>query len=122
MEICGDIYLCDHYVYPDYCLGNIQEQSLTSLLLSNRQITFGQQKTTGLPETCRCCEHLQLCAGECPKHRIVQTADGPLNYLCPGLKSFFSHTAPYMKYMAQQLASGGAPASVMEWTRRQRAD
>ena len=117
MEIGGDVYLCDHYVFPDYCLGNIQQQSLHSLLLSDRLLRFGEQKSAGLPAVCRRCEYLNLCAGECPKHRTVQQGDGMLNHLCPGLQAFFRHTAPYMKYMKQQLESGGTPASVMEWAR-----
>lgn len=122
VEACGDIYMCDHFVYADYRLGNFQKQTLTSLLSSTRQIEFGQQKTSSLPGICRHCEHLPICAGECPKHRIVPMPDGMLNYLCAGLKLFFTHTAPYMEYMKRQLTSGLSPASVMEWARRQRPD
>ena len=119
LEIGGDVYICDHYVYPQYCLGNIKERSLAALLLSTRQIEFGQKKTASLPAACRQCEYLSICAGECPKHRIVPTPDGMMNYLCPGLKLFFSHTAPYMAYMKRQLENDRAPADVMAWARRQ---
>ncbi|HWR41008.1 MAG TPA: anaerobic sulfatase-maturation protein [Patescibacteria group bacterium] len=121
MEADGDIYVCDHYVYPEYRLGNVRKQSLASLLLSDRQTEFGRQKTAALPEACRQCEHLRICAGECPKHRIVQTTDGMLNYLCPGLKFFLSHTAPYMAYMKKQIETDRAPADVMTWARIRRA-
>lgn len=120
METCGDLYMCDHFVYPDYFLGNFQEQELATLLCSAKQMEFGRQKTANLPKVCRRCEHLPICAGECPKHRIIALSDGMLNYLCPGLKMFFTHTAPYMKYMRDQLTSDGSPASVMEWSCRQR--
>ena len=122
MEACGDIYSCDHYVYPEYCLGNMKEKSLSSLLLSSRQIEFGQNKLAGLPEVCRKCKHCEICAGECPKHRIIRAPDGQsgLNYLCPGLKTFFEHVAPYMNYMKRQLDTDGTPSSVMAWARNRK--
>lgn len=121
LEAGGDVYLCDHYVYPEYCLGNMREQRLASLLVSERQREFGRQKLTGLPAVCRRCEHLRICAGECPKHRIVQTPEGNLNYLCPGLKQFFAHVAPYMEFMKKRLECEQSPADVMAWARRRKS-
>lgn len=120
MEANGDIYICDHYVYPEYCLGNVRKHDLTSLLLSVRQLKFGKNKTAGLPKICRQCEYLPICAGECPKHRIVPTPDGMVNYLCPGLKFLFAHTAPYMAFMKKQIENDLAPAEVMTWARNRR--
>ena len=117
MEVGGDVYLCDHYVFPEYCLGNLQDHSLLQLLQSDRQRRFGEKKSAGLPAVCRCCEYLKLCAGECPKHRTIHHSDGMLNYLCPGLQAFFRHSEPYMAYMKKQLELRGSPASVMDWAR-----
>ncbi len=119
IEHNGDVYSCDHYVYPDYRLGNIEKSSLIEMVNSHRQRKFGQEKKDNLPNFCKNCEVLTLCNGECPKHRFVDTFDGQtgLNYLCPSYKNFFTHTAPYMKYMANELANRRSPASVMKWTR-----
>lgn len=124
MEASGDVFVCDHYVYPEYCLGNIRDASVASLLLSQRQYEFGRAKRTGLPKICLACEHLPVCAGECPKHRIVRAPNGEpgWNYLCPGLKPFFSHVAPYMNYMKTQLEQGDSPAKVMAWLRSRQTE
>ena len=120
MEANGDVYMCDHFVYPEYLLGNLKTSGLAEMLTSERQIRFGQNKQDTLPGYCRQCKYGSICAGECPKHRIVNTPDGEpgLNYLCPGLILFFTHIAPYMEYMKRQNDMNGAPAKVMEWARR----
>jgi len=120
MEANGDIYMCDHFVYPDHLLGNLNDASILDMLVSERQLHFGQNKQDALPKFCRRCEYVSICAGECPKHRISTTPDGEsgLNYLCPGLKLFYEHAAPYMDFMKHQYDAGGAPASVMAWARR----
>lgn len=119
MEACGDIYMCDHFVYPEYLLGNMNAESLESLLLSTRLQNFGQNKLAGLPKVCSDCEYIGICAGECPKNRIARTPQGERgwNYLCPGLKHFFKHVAPYMDYMKRQIDGNRAPSSVMTWAR-----
>jgi uncharacterized protein len=104
-EFCGkglaieknsDIYSCDHYVYPEYQLGNIEDIKLSHLAFSERQQAFGMGKRDTLPRYCKACPYLKLCWGECPKNRIVRTPDGEtgLNYLCPGIKAFFDYAAP----------------------------
>ena len=120
MEANGDVFMCDHFVYPEYLLGNLNTSGLAEMLTSESQLRFGQNKQDTLPEYCRHCEYCSICAGECPKHRIVNTPDGKsgLNYLCPGLKMFFTHSAPYMEYMKREYDMNGAPAKVMEWARR----
>ena len=119
MEANGDVYMCDHFVYPEYLLGNLNSTSLTDMLVSERHLHFGMDKQDTLPAYCRRCEYVSICAGECPKHRIAKAPDGEpgLNYLCPGLKLFYDHAAPYMDYMKQQYEAGGAPSSVMDWAR-----
>jgi len=93
IEHNGDVYSCDHYVYPEYRLGNIQQTHWGELAYGERQKRFGFAKRDTLPEYCRECEYLKLCWGECPKNRLVRTPDGNtgLNYLCPGLKRFYAH-------------------------------
>jgi uncharacterized protein len=119
IEHNGDLYSCDHYVYPDNKLGNIIESSLESMVASIQQRRFGAFKRDSLPRYCRECKVRFACNGECPKHRFTRTPDGEsgLNYLCAGYKMFFSHIDPYMKFMAEELRRNGAPANVMEWTR-----
>lgn len=104
----GDLYACDHYVFPDFKLGNIRHQTITELMLSPRQIDFGNAKRDSLPSVCRQCPYLHLCHGECPKNRFLSLPDepNPHNYLCSGLKSYFVHTRPAMLKMAELLRQG----------------
>ena len=120
MEANGDVYICDHFVYPEHLLGNLGDAGLREMLTSERQLRFGRNKQDLLPGYCRACEYVPICAGECPKHRIAVTPDGEagLNYLCPGLKLFYAHAAPYMEFMKKQYETNGSPSSVMEWARR----
>ena len=116
IEHNGDLYSCDHYVYPQYRLGNILNQTLGAMVRSDRQIKFGNDKFDTLPQYCRQCEVRFACNGECPKHRFIKTPDGEdgLNYLCPAYKQFFNHIDPAMRTMAQLLRNGHAAAAIME--------
>lgn len=117
MEYNGDIYSCDHFVFPEYRLGNIHSDTLTSLLYSSRQFAFGEAKHKALPPQCRECQWNFTCHGGCPKDRFVTTSDGHphLNYLCQDYRHFFAHVAPYMDFMAAELEAGRPPANVMNW-------
>ncbi|MHB8389775.1 MAG: anaerobic sulfatase-maturation protein [Acidobacteriaceae bacterium] len=119
IEHNGDLYSCDHFVYPEHRLGNIMEVPLGEMAMSPRQVKFGQDKNDTLPKYCRQCEVRFACNGECPKHRFATAPDGEagLNYLCAGYKKFFTHIDPYMQFMAAQLRQQRAPANVMEWAR-----
>lgn len=120
VEHNGDVYSCDHYVYPQYKLGNLMNASLAQMVASPEQRQFGLEKSTTLPKYCRECEVRFACHGECPKHRFVHTPDGEpgLNYLCAGYKAFFNHIDPYMRAMGQLLAARRAPAEIMEMIAR----
>jgi len=115
MEFNGDVYACDHFVYPEYKLGNIRTQTLVEMMYSDRQIRFGNDKQEALPTQCKECRFLFACNGECPKNRIIKTDSGEegLNYLCKGYYRFFEHVAPYMDFMRNELASERPPANVM---------
>ncbi len=117
IEHCGDVYSCDHFVFPENRLGNIMESPLETLVNSEQQRSFGEAKESTLPRYCRECDVRFACNGECPKHRFLITPDGEpgLNYLCAGYKMFFHHVDPYMRFMAAELASNRAPANVMRW-------
>ncbi len=119
MEFNGDVYSCDHYVFPQYKLGNIYTTPLLSMMLSEKQLEFGQNKYTKLPMQCKSCEYIKLCNGECPKNRISVTSSGEkgLNYLCKGYKMYFRHVAPYMAYMANELSHQRPPSNVMKWAK-----
>ena len=121
LEHNGDLYSCDHFVYPDNRLGNITQQPLVQLASSQQQSRFGSAKLVGLPSDCRSCDVRFACNGECPKHRFTTTASGEygLNYLCAGYKHFFHHIDPYMRFMANELRQNRAPARVMQWARSQ---
>ena len=115
LEHDGDVYSCDHYVYPEYRLGNIRERSLGEMVFDPAQVKFGYAKSEALPAYCRECEFLRDCWGECPKNRVLRTPDGEpgLNYLCPGLKRFFAHAVPEAGRIAARLRaprSGGTNA------------
>jgi uncharacterized protein len=109
VEHNGDVFSCDHYVYPEYKLGNIASEHLGTMAYSARQEAFGFAKRDSLPKYCRECEHLKLCWGECPKNRVVRTPEGEigLNYLCPGFKRFYSHIQKDMPRILRDLASPG---------------
>ncbi len=122
MEFNGDVYSCDHFVFPEYKLGNIRTQTLTEMMYSPAQLRFGQDKHDKLPGQCKECEFLFACHGECPKNRFLYTTEGEygLNYLCEGYKMFFKHVAPYMDFMKHELLAKRPPANVMEWIKRNR--
>lgn len=117
MEHNGDIFTCDHFVYPSHRIGNILETPLISMVMSPRLLTFGADKRDALPSRCRQCRYLHLCHGECPKNRIIPTSDGLLNYLCEGYYSFFDHTAPDMQHMASLYHRGLPPSDIMKQSR-----
>ncbi|MBQ8501304.1 MAG: anaerobic sulfatase-maturation protein [Bacteroides sp.] len=117
MEWNGDVYSCDHFVFPEYKLGNIYNRTLVEMMYSKRQEEFGQMKLQALPRQCRECSYLFACNGECPKNRFCHTADGEpgLNYLCRGYHRFFEHVTPYMDFMKKELLNQRPPANIMEY-------
>jgi len=119
MEHNGDVYSCDHFVYPQYKLGNVLNTSLGEMVVSEAQKHFGNAKADTLPRYCRECEVRHLCHGECPKHRFISTPDGEpgLNYLCQAYKKFFNHSAPAMQRMGALVQSGRLAAEVMPWAK-----
>lgn len=122
VEHNGDVYMCDHFVYPEYCLGNIGEEHLRDLQRKPELFRFGIEKRNSLPYDCRRCEFLFACQGECPKHRFATTRRGErgLNTLCEGYKHFFSYTAPYMEQMRNLLAQGMEASQIIPWARNKR--
>jgi serine-type anaerobic sulfatase-maturating enzyme len=115
LEHNGDVYSCDHFVQPDYKLGNITETPLVDLVASDRQHAFGHAKRTGLPRLCRECLVRFACHGECPRNRFVMTPDGEagLNHLCAGYKAFFTHIDLPMQVMADLLRRGRYADEIM---------
>jgi uncharacterized protein len=115
IEHNGDLYSCDHFVEPDYLLGNILETSMIELVASEKQRQFGLDKWDTLPAYCRECEVKFACHGGCPKNRFIKTPDGDegLNYLCAGYKIFFEHIRLPMNTMAELLRRDRAPSEIM---------
>lgn len=115
VEHNGDVYSCDHFVYPDYRLGNLMERTLEDLPQSPEQRQFGHDKLASLPDMCLQCTWRFACNGGCPKHRFISTPDGQpgLNYFCAGYKKFFAHADPKMRLMADALRRGQPAATVM---------
>ena len=115
MEFNGDVYVCDHFVFPEYKLGNIHSSSMVEMMCGPVARDFGEAKRSALPHQCRECPWLKLCNGECPKNRIARTPDGEpgLNYLCQGYARIFAHTAPAMQWMAREYQSQRPPAAIM---------
>lgn len=115
LEHNGDLYSCDHFVEPDYKLGNIQETSMIEMIASDRQRQFGQAKLDTLPQYCLDCEVRFACNGGCPKNRFIETPIGEpgLNYLCAGYKAFFTHIDQPMHMMADLLRQGRYADEVM---------
>ena len=115
MEHNGDVYSCDHFVFPEYKLGNIREQSLIDMLYSEKQQAFSRLKHTSLPRQCKECDMEFACHGECPKNRFEKDKYGEpgLNYLCQGYYQYYSHVAPYMDFMKRELLAQRPPANIM---------
>ncbi len=115
LEHTGDLYACDHYVEPEYLLGNIQETHMLELVASDKQRKFGQDKMDTLPNYCRECEVRFACHGGCPRNRFIKTPNGEpgLNFLCAGYKLFFNHVNRPMRIMANLLRQNRAPAEIM---------
>jgi uncharacterized protein len=115
MEHNGDLYSCDHFVEPDYLLGNIKQTHMLEMIASEKQRAFGQHKWNSLPKYCRECEVFFACYGECPRNRFISTPDGEpgLNYLCGGYKIFFNHIDHAMRLMADLLRQGRYADEVM---------
>jgi uncharacterized protein len=116
IEHNGDVYACDHCVYPEYKLGNVLSDKLTAMAEWSRQTGFGVAKETALPKWCRECKVLAACRGGCPKHRFLTTYynEPGLHYLCEGYKKFFMHIRKYCHAMAQLLEHGQPVSLIME--------
>ncbi len=117
MEYNGDVYSCDHFVYPEHMLGNLRHKTITEMMYSDKQRQFAKMKTEMLPKQCHECDFLFACHGECPKNRFVKDHYGNpgLNYLCKGYHMFFQHVKPYMDFMKGELAAQRPPANVMNF-------
>jgi len=115
LEHTGDLYSCDHFVEPDYLLGNIQDRHMIELVSSDQQRKFGQDKLDTLPKYCQECEVRYACHGGCPRNRFIETPDGEsgLNYLCAGYKLFFNHVEAPMQMMADLLRRGRFADEIM---------
>ena len=116
MEHNGDVYSCDHFVFPEYKLGNIRDHSLIDMLYGEQQQEFSRLKYSSLPRQCKECDMEFACHGECPKNRFMKDkyGDSGLNYLCPGYYHYYQHVAPYMDYMKQELMSQRPPSNIMK--------
>ncbi|NLN19739.1 MAG: anaerobic sulfatase maturase [Firmicutes bacterium] len=115
LEHNGDLYCCDHFVLPEWRLGNLHQTPLAELTALPKARQFGLYKREKLPAYCRNCDYLFVCNGGCPKNRLIKTPDGEegLNYLCAGYKRFFAHVAPFMKRMVELLRRRMPPALIM---------
>lgn len=116
VEHNGDVYCCDHFVYPEYKIGNIHTDRLADLAYCDRQFEFGVAKRALLPRECRHCKYYNLCHGECPKHRFIDDNRGEYgkNYLCEGYKHFYDHTAQAMERMKELILTGKPAADIMQ--------
>ena len=116
MEHNGDVYSCDHFVFPEYKLGNIRDHSLIDMLYGEQQQEFSRLKHSSLPRQCKECDMEFACHGECPKNRFMKDkyGDSGLNYLCLGYYHYYQHVAPYMDYMKQELMAQRPPSNIMK--------
>jgi uncharacterized protein len=115
LEHNGDLYSCDHFVEPDYLLGNIRSLPMLDMVGSDRQRAFGAAKRDSLPRMCLDCDVRFACHGECPKNRFVMTPDGDpgLNYLCAGYMAFFRHIDRPARIIARLVKTNRQAAEVM---------
>ncbi|EMF0886795.1 anaerobic sulfatase maturase [Enterobacter hormaechei] len=113
LEANGDLYQCDHYVYPEYCLGNIHQMPISVLNQTAAARAFGEIKHDSLTDECRQCSVLPLCNGDCPRHRL-----NGKSVLCEGYRDFFFHSAPYMRAMRDLIRHQRSPAELMKQLRQ----
>ena len=115
MEYNGDVYSCDHFVFPTYKLGNIRDHTLIEMLYGEQQQAFSRLKHASLPRQCKECDMEFACHGECPKNRFLHDRYGNpgLNYLCRGYYQYYTHVAPYMDLMKRELLAQRPPANIM---------
>ncbi|MFO7815839.1 MAG: anaerobic sulfatase maturase [Halanaerobiales bacterium] len=106
MEHNGDLYACDHYVFPEYKIGNINDTPLKELVNSPKQNTFGKNKYKELPKTCSECRYYFICHGGCPKNRLDENN---INYMCEGYKAFYSYTEPFFEKIVEEIKRGSPP-------------
>ena len=95
LEHDGNVYACDHFVFPEHCLGNIRDQSLLQIVSSEKLMEFAQAKRD-LSEKCLHCSWLKYCRGGCQKNR-KHTAEGWITVLCEGYRMLFAHIVPRME-------------------------
>lgn len=116
MEFNGDVYSCDHFVFPEYRLGNIRKKTITEMLYGEQQQQFSRLKSQSLPKECKKCEWEFACHGECPRTRFIKDVYGNpgKNYLCEGYRMFFRHIAPYMDFMKKEYMNQRPPSNVMQ--------
>lgn len=115
IEKNGDVYICDHLVFPEYLLGNILKRDIAEMVKDNQQLIFEGQKQQSLSPTCQACEFLAQCGGDCPKNRFSKDSSGaPISSLCAGFYTFFKHSRKHFEFMASQWQQGLAPANVMK--------
>jgi uncharacterized protein len=114
LEHNGDIYSCDHFVYPQYLIGNVMNDNLEGIANSEFQLKFGQDKYNTLPHQCHKCEFLKMCGGDCPKHRFIKNKEGEwISFLHDGFLYYFQHVDKFMKMMANELNKKQPPANIM---------
>jgi len=120
IEHNGDLYCCDHFVYPEYKLGNVLETDIRTLMAGRQQIRFGISKRNDLPRKCLTCKWFFACHGECPKHRFNSTDRGEpgLNALCEGYSMFYAHIDPFMEKMREMLQQRRPPRDIIPWARQ----
>lgn len=114
LEMNGDVYNCDHFVYPQYKLGNIQDMTLRAMNNSQQNRQFGDDKRRTMAQECHACQWQFACYGGCPKHRFLTSVSGSSNqnYLCAGYQAFFAHTSPTMSAMKTLYENGISPAEI----------
>ena len=113
VEHNGDLYACDHFVYPEFLRGQVALDTLASMIEGPEQRAFGLAKAD-LPEQCRACPVRRFCGGDCPKHRLRPAGDGrPVSYLCQAYRRFFTHSAQVLEAMSHELRAGRPAANVM---------
>lgn len=113
VEYNGDVYPCDFFVEPALKLGNVLTHSWSELQSSRQYLDFGNQKSDWNPE-CSRCDNLDLCNGDCLKHRLYAgNIPQNISYLCDGWKHFYTHTRPRFNTLAEVVVRERQPAGNM---------
>lgn len=105
VEADGCVYPCDFYALDDYKIGNIHNDTFTSMIKSETASRFIAPSKIVLEE-CRSCNYYFICRGGCRREREPLINGIPaLNRYCGAYREFFDYSILRLMKIAKNFAS-----------------